>query len=131
MGQILDVALGSCNIPDKFIYSEGLSIVAVHPVTIEHHLRRGRPCKVINEVYLREAIHPSRSIPRTKLTKALGVHRSTLKKGIDELGVHSKYSTIADADLDLLVKEYKVKKPNVGFRYVRGYLHSLGIQIQK
>jgi hypothetical protein len=118
-------------ISDKSLYSDGSSTISICPVTIEHHPRKGRPRKTIDEAYLREAIHPSRNIPKTKLAKVLGVHRNTLKKKMDEFGIDCKYSAIADGDLDSLVKEYKVKKPNAGFRYVRGHLRSLGIRVQK
>lgn len=50
---------------------------------------------------------------------------------MDELGICFKYSSIGDADLDTLVKAYKVRKPGVGFRYVRGHLRSVGLRIQK
>ena len=104
---------------------------SIHPVTIEHRHQRGRPRKVTNEEYLREALDPSRNLPRTKFAKALGVHRNTLKRRIDDLGICCDYSTIGDAELDLLVKGYKVKKPDAGSRYVRGHIRSLGIRVQR
>lgn len=100
-------------------------------MTNEQHPRRGRPRKVINEAYLREATHPSRGISKTKLAGVLGIHRNTLKKKLDELGIHLKYSSIEDAGLDVLIKAYKVKKPNMGLRYVRGHLRSVGLRVQK
>lgn len=126
----LNPGCNSCDVSDRPIDSEGSSVISIQPVTTGRR-PRGRPCKIINEVYLREAIHPSRSIPKTKLAKVLGIHRNTLKKKMDELGIHSKYSTITDTDLDSLVKEYKVKKPDAGIRYVRGHLRSLGVRVQK
>ena len=92
---------------------------------------RGRPQKVINEAYLREAAHPSRSICKTQLARALGVHRNTLRTKMDELGICSGYSLMDDAELDTLVKAYKVKRPGAGFRYVRGFLRSAGLRVQK
>ena len=50
---------------------------------------------------------------------------------MDESGVHSKYSSIEDTDLDTLVRAYKSWKPDVGFRYVCGHLRSAGIRVQK
>ena len=49
---------------------------------------------------------------------------------MDDLSIRCDYSTIKDAALDTLIKSYKVKKPDAGFRYVRGHLRSLGIRIQ-
>ena len=100
-------------------------------MSTEYRPQRGRPRKAVNEEYLREALHPSRNIPRTRLAKALNIHRNTLKKRIDDLRICCDYSAIEDAGLDLLVKGYKVKKPDAGFRYVRGYLRSLGLRVQK
>ena len=101
-------------------------------MTIEHHpQQRGRPHKVFDRAYLQEAMHPSRNISKTQLARALGVHRTTLKKKMDEYGLNSKYSAIEDADLDTLVRTYKSQKPDAGFRYVRGHLRSIGIRVQK
>ena len=111
--------------------SEGMSITIIHPVTTEQHPQRGRPSKFIDEAYLREAAHPSRKISKTRLARTLGIHRNTLKKELDRLGVHFEYSTIEDTNLDVLVKAYKVKKPGAGFRYVCGHLRSLGLRIQR
>jgi len=66
-----------------------------------------------------------------RLARVLGIHRNTLKKKLDKLGIHFKYSSIEKSDLDALVKAYKVKKPGVGFRYVHGHLRSLGLRIQR
>ena len=50
---------------------------------------------------------------------------------MDESGVHSKYSSIEDTDLDTLVRAYKSWKPDMGFCYVCGHLRSAGIRVQK
>ena len=112
--------------------SEDTSVVAIHPVTIEHQPgRRGPPRKIIHGAYLQEAIHPSRNLPKTKLARVLGVHRNTLKKKMDAAGIRSGYSAIEDQDLDAIVAAYKTKKPSTGFRYVLGHLRTTGIRIQK
>jgi len=109
-----------------------MSVITIHPLTTESCLqRRGRPNKVINQAYLQEAAHPSRNISKTQLARALGIHRNTLKKKMDEFGIRSGYSLIEDIDLDTLIRAYKIKKPSVGFRYVWGYLRSVGIRVQK
>lgn len=108
-----------------------MSTVYVQPVTTERHPRRGRPRKLVDEAYLREAFHPSRSISKTKLAKALRLHRNTIKRKLDEIGIQRRYSAIPDADLDLLVRDYRTKKPETGFRYLRGHLRSLGLNVQK
>jgi hypothetical protein len=50
---------------------------------------------------------------------------------MDEAGVHFKYSSIEDADLDTMTSTYKIQKPSAGFRYVRGHLRSIGLRVQK
>ena len=112
--------------------SEHTSITTIHPVTIARHpQQKGRPCKVIDKGYLREATHPSRKISKSQLARALGVHRNTLRKKMGESGVHAGYTSIGDAELDVLVRTYKVRKPDSGFRYVCGHLCSAGIRVQK
>lgn len=54
-----------------------------------------------------------------------------MKKKLDEIGIQHTYSALPDADLDLLVRDYRTKKPETGFRYLRGHLRSLGLNIQK
>lgn len=82
-------------------------------------------------MYLQEAAHPSRKISKTQLAKVLGMNRNTLKKRMDESGVHLKFSSIRDADLDTLVRMYKSRKPDSGFRYVYGHLRASGVRVQK
>ena len=50
---------------------------------------------------------------------------------MDESGLHTKYSSITDPDLDTLVKAYKMQKPDAGSHYVCGHLRSVGICVQK
>ncbi|KAI1782305.1 hypothetical protein LXA43DRAFT_850710, partial [Ganoderma leucocontextum] len=65
------------------------------------------------------------------LAKALGVHRNTLYKQMQQLGIHREYSDIPDSTLDELLKAYKKLKPNSGIRYITGFLRSGGIRVQR
>ena len=48
-----------------------------------------------------------------------------------ESGVYTGYSSIGDVDLDALIRTYKIRKPDSGFRYVCGHLRSVRIRVQK
>ncbi|KAF8549906.1 hypothetical protein OG21DRAFT_532214 [Imleria badia] len=49
------------------------------PVTIIHTGQRGRPRKIIDLAYLKEATATSRNIKLTELARVLGIHRNTLR----------------------------------------------------
>lgn len=69
--------------------SEGRSIAAIHPVTTEWDpQQRGHLCKVVNEAYLWEAVHPSQNISKRKLARVLEIHWNTLKKKKDKHRIH-------------------------------------------
>jgi hypothetical protein len=42
-----------------------------------------------------------------------------------------KFSSISDMDLDAIVKDFKLKHPSTGLRYLRGRLFLLNIRVQK
>ncbi|KAG1855691.1 hypothetical protein DFJ58DRAFT_622538, partial [Suillus subalutaceus] len=62
-----------------------------------------------------------------ELAKTLGVHRNTLRLYMKRHGVERKYSTLTNTDLDLLIKEFKKKRPDSGIRYIVGYLRRHGL----
>jgi hypothetical protein len=112
---------------------ETTQIAHLDAVHTEHTNRPGRPSAAINPEYLREATSSSRSIPMKQLSRILGVHRNTLRKKIRQCGLPSRrsFDNLSDAQLDTIVKAYKLVKPNSGLRYVRGFLRSQGLRIQK
>lgn len=99
----------------------------------DHSGRRGRPAKTINPVYLEQATSPSHNIPARHLARVLGVHRNTLRRKLRQCGLSGrrKFDAMTDGQLDTIVKAYKLLKPNSGLRYVRGFLRSQGLRIQK
>ncbi|KAG2089236.1 uncharacterized protein F5147DRAFT_542804, partial [Suillus discolor] len=65
-----------------------------------------------------------------ELPKTLGVHRNTLRLYMKHNGVERKYFDLTNTDLDLLIKEFKKKRPNSGIWYIVGYLHRHGVRVQ-
>lgn len=121
--QYVDIMQGPSDLP-QHSQSAGTDSVRVQR-------RRGRPCKNINQEYLAEAMGPTRNISLTKLAHVLGVHRHTLRRNMKSYGIKRSFSSITDAQLDLVVKAHKHDKPNTGVRYLLGYLRSRGIRVQK
>ena len=72
-----------------------------------------------------------RRITVKKLAELAGVHHNTLRFYLKKHGVYEQFSSLSDADLDILVKTFKTKKPSSGLTYVIGFLRSHGLQIQK
>lgn len=100
------------------------------PVSLLHTGRPGRPKKSIDLAFLSEAVSNSRQIRLTELAKTLGVHRNTLQCYMKHHGVERKYSDLTNTDLDLLIKEFKKKRPDSGIRYIVGYLRRHGLRVQ-
>lgn len=112
-------------------YRERDNIVLLEPVTKERTGKRGRPSKHIDPEYLKEATASNRNIKLGVLAAALNIHRHTLRKRLWELGLYKRFDEIDDADLDLLTRQYKAKKPTSGLRYLRGHFRRHGIRVQR
>lgn len=93
--------------------------------------RPGRPRKVIDPEYLREAFQPNRRISVTRLAKALNVHRNTVTYYMKACGINSKFSDISAEDIDDLIRKYRQRRPDSGLKYVMGYLRGLKLRIQR
>lgn len=93
--------------------------------------RRGRPRKLIARDVLQEAFTHGRNISGAKLARTLGVDRGTVRNYCKAYGVQRpKFSLISDMELDEIVRNYKLRHPNTGIRYLRGYmlLHKFRVQ---
>lgn len=93
--------------------------------------RQGRPRKVIDSDWLRDAMSTRRKISLKVLANALGMHRNTLRNYLKMYGVYSHFSDISDRDLDILIRLFKQRKPTSGLRYIIGFLKRHGLCIQK
>ncbi|KAG2110887.1 uncharacterized protein F5147DRAFT_536969, partial [Suillus discolor] len=65
-----------------------------------------------------------------ELADILGVHRNTLQLYMKCHGVQRKYSELMNADLDVLIGEFKKKCPDSGIQYIIGFLCRHGIHVQ-
>ncbi|KAJ7580401.1 hypothetical protein C8J56DRAFT_720651, partial [Mycena floridula] len=65
-----------------------------------------------------------------EIADLLGVHRNTLSKYMKRHGV-SQYSGLSNADLDILTKTFKARKPESGMRYLIGFLRQHGHKVQR
>ena len=108
-----------------------MNIGVVKPITILRTGKRGRPRKVIDLDFLREAMSTKRRISLTKLAGAMGIHCHTLRYYMRLHGVSNRFSTISNHDLDLLVKTFRAIKPDSGMQYLVGFLRWHGLRIQK
>lgn len=87
---------------------------------------------MISPEYLQEAFQAGRNISGAKLAKALKVHRRTVGNYSRLYGIHrQKHSDIGQDDLDEIVRQYKVRHPLTGIRYLRGYLVQNELRVQR
>jgi hypothetical protein len=112
-------------------YRENSTILTVDPITIDYTGQRGRPRKVVNLEFLKEAMSPHRRITITKLAQKLSMHRTTLTYYLKRYGVSHQFAQLTDADLDRVVKTFKSTKPESGIRYLIGFLQQHGVRVQK
>lgn len=99
-------------------------------VTVVHTGQRGRPRKVINLDYLKEATLDSRNIKLTELARVLQIHRNTLRAHMKKHGVERMYSTMSNGELDERIIQFKERRPESGVRYVMGHLRAKGYRVQ-
>ncbi|THU86757.1 hypothetical protein K435DRAFT_867943 [Dendrothele bispora CBS 962.96] len=66
------------------------------------------------------------------MARVLGIHRNTLATYLKDYDITShQYSNISDADLDQIIRDFRMEHPQSGIRYLKGHLrkeHSLRIQ---
>ncbi|KAG1726809.1 uncharacterized protein EDB91DRAFT_1254183 [Suillus paluster] len=98
------------------------NVIIPELVTLDHQGRRGHPRKNINLEFVHEALSNKRHIMLPDLARLLQVSRTTLWKFIRQHGLEKRFTTISDTDLDQLVRTFKERKPESGFRYLVGFL---------
>lgn len=115
------------------LYREKANIDFVDVMEVSHPgtTSVGRPKKSINKMFLAEAFSARRNITMTTLSRALGIHRNTLRARLKEHGLHKQFHDLSNDHLDSLVKQYKKIKPNSGLLYIVGFLQFHGIRIQR
>ncbi|KAJ7166739.1 hypothetical protein C8R46DRAFT_265941, partial [Mycena filopes] len=83
---------------------EQAKLKRVIPIRVERTGLRGRPRKVIEPVWLADAVASHRKLTLQALADGLGMHRNTLRNYLKMHGVYNRYSNISDHDLDILAK---------------------------
>ena len=101
-------------------------------VTTKKTGQRGRPRKLISREILQEAFAHGRNISSSKLAKTLGLSRGTVHNYCKAYGIkRPKFTVICDNELDQIVRNYKLRHPNTGIRYLRGYLLLNRLRVQR
>ncbi|KAF7987119.1 hypothetical protein HWV62_321 [Athelia sp. TMB] len=111
--------------------SEETAVKMPELVTLQYTGRPGRPRKIIDLDFLKEATSNHRQIKLTELADIMKVHRNTLQLYMKRHGVSRQYSELSNADLDKLVKTFKIKRPESGMRYIIGFLRHHGYRVQR
>lgn len=103
----------------------------VRPVRVERTGLRGRPRKLVDPVWLADAVSSHRKLTLQTLADAMGMHRNILRNYLKMYRVYERYSAISDHDLDILTRHFKKIKPSSGLQYLIGFLRTHGIKVQK
>ena len=103
----------------------------MEPITVVKSGGRGRPKKVVNLDFLKDATDPKRRITLETLAQKLGIHRNTLRYKIKAAGLHTQFSSLSDQDLETLVKVFREQQPESGLRYFMGFLRRHGLKVQR
>lgn len=115
-----------------YIFSERTTVQEVHPVQLQYeHRKRGRPRKVIDEDFLRDAMRADRHISQIRLAAALGIHRHSVHRNLNRYKIKRTFCALSDDQLDIIVRAYKQAKPDSGMRYLIGFLRNHGLRVQK
>jgi hypothetical protein len=101
------------------------------PVQIEHTGRPGRPKKIIDRDWLKQALHPSNKLTIVKIAKICEVHPQTIYGAMREYEFDWGWTPVSNEELDTLIKGFRLKKPGSGFRYATAFLHRHGFRVQQ
>ncbi|KAH0834139.1 hypothetical protein J3R83DRAFT_11442, partial [Lanmaoa asiatica] len=84
----------------------------------------GRPSFEFNREWLTNAISPTRHLSLQKIAQTLGVHHNTLRRHLQLNGLAKQFSDITNAEIDILVRHYKLGCTNAGLWFVLASLRS-------
>lgn len=98
---------------------------------VEHTGRRGRPRKTVDMNLLLDSFAPGSTISKSDLAKSLRIDRHTLSRVINEKGIDTSYSNISDDDLDTIVSDFLMNKPESGYPLIHGHIRSLGLKVRQ
>lgn len=99
------------------------------PVHLEYTGRPGRPRKIIDRQWLQESLSGKTSI--ASIAKLAEVSPKHVFRTMERYDLHREFTALTDEDLDLLIRAYKVDKPNASNRFVAAFFHMHGLRIQR
>ncbi|KAG5222584.1 Integrase catalytic domain-containing protein [Salix suchowensis] len=116
-----------CQLQDAAATTTGkMSSLSQHSTHIDQAASQThRPC------FLEEAMKPGRNITIATLARQLGVDRKTIYNYLKKYNLSKEFTAISDEDLDHLVHDFRTKYPESGIRYLRGFLRTHNIRIQR
>jgi hypothetical protein len=98
-------------------------------VSTESGGSRGRPRTKIDHDFLRQVFAPGSTISKAEFARALKVDRATLQRNLDDAGIDTSFTDLSSEELDDIIAEYLMNKPDHGYQYVHGHLRSLGLKV--
>jgi hypothetical protein len=98
--------------------------------SVERTGHPGQPKKLVDPVYLRDAMSANRRISRAKLARKFNMSVKTLKKRMEEADITREYSDISNNDLDDIIRKFRRTKPLLGINYAIAHVANLGIRVQ-
>ena len=91
-------------------------------VHMQKMCQAGQPRKEVSPDWLWESMASGRQITFKKLAELAEVHCHMLHYYLKKHGVYECFCSISDEDLDILVKTFKVQKPDSGLSYMIDWL---------
>jgi hypothetical protein len=101
------------------------------PVQIHHTGRPGRPRKIIDREWLEQALQPSNNLSIVKIAEQCNVHPQTIYGAMREYGFDWGWTPVTDEELDILIKGFRARKPESGYRQTMGFLQRHGLRVQR
>lgn len=70
-------------------------------------------------------------LKKQEIADLLGVHQNTLYLYMKRHNVLQQYTQLSNADLDILTRTFKSKRPESGLHYLLRFLRSHGLRVQE
>ncbi|KAG8914127.1 hypothetical protein FRC02_005096 [Tulasnella sp. 418] len=102
-----------------------------NPVATYSSGQQGCPTKVIDPQWLSEALSPNRRISVTEIASTTNVSCMTVYQNMKKHGIACQWTALDDEQVDNVVHQYQIRRPQAGHGYVMGHFRAFGIQIQQ
>lgn len=116
---------------ELIINSVGLKVDRIKPVTEVKMGQKGHPRKLIDKRVFQRLILGAGAMPVRKIAQLLGVSSQTVLRSMKQYGLKKTFTPLSNCDLDAILSTLKVKQPNMGQRYIFGFLQKNNIHIQR